>query len=228
MALANRCFLLSRIIRSFLFGQVKRGALLVTPKQFFMLASCNMTPPYAPHFRSICFCPPHNTHNCGAVLCWLAEALHKTPLFFPSLCREAVSENMTAEQLHLMWQEAPPIYFDWPCFMQAPATFPMRATMHSDLRCGNLKCEKRTAWAGERGGHEWMKKARVPPESALLSGVICGFFSSWSHINCYYAGFVRNQGQVTHIHECKAMWCTPPSKERRCGHSSKKPDESVN
>lgn len=74
---------------------------------------------------------------------------------FSSLCREALNENMTAEQLHLMWQEAPPIYFDWPCFMQAPATFPLRATMHSDLRCGNLKCGKPAVWAGE---HEWMKK----------------------------------------------------------------------
>lgn len=147
-------------------------------------------------------CPPRDTYNCGAVLCRLAEALHKTP-FFSSLCREAVNENMTAEQLHLMWQEASPIYFDWPCFTQAPATFPMRATMHSDLRCGNLKCGKPTVWAGE---HEWKKKTRVPPESALLSAVICILFfffcSPWSLINCYYTGIVWNQGQVTHIHEC--------------------------
>lgn len=113
-------------------------------------------------------CPPRNTHNCGTVSRWLAEALHKTA-FFSSLCREAVNENMTAEQLHLMWQEAPPIYFDWPCFMQAPATFPMRATTHSDLRCGNLKCVKAHCGGREQ---EWMRKQRVSPESARLSGVI--------------------------------------------------------
>lgn len=47
-------------------------------------------------------CPLYNTHNCGAVLRWLAETVHKTPFFFSSLCREALNENMTAEQLHLM------------------------------------------------------------------------------------------------------------------------------
>lgn len=158
LALANRCFLSSCIKRGFLLGRLKLQ----------VQASCKTRLPYASHFRSICFSVLHVTHITVAQCCvgWRRPCIKR--LFFISLqggckwkhdCR-AAALDVTGGFPNLFWL----------ALLYASSGY----ISHAGNYAFWLEMRKFEMWKAHCvGGGAWMKEeTRVPPESALLSGVI--------------------------------------------------------